>query len=74
LKEGLFAMHKLTDADMAALYVLAADWHSGMTSRGYRLLSRLPNLLLNRGLAFEHETVRESPEYARWQPMAQSLF
>jgi len=75
----------LTNADLRALYVLAADYHSGMWSRGYRLMCHATRVLNKRDLAIgcgcrpdggaEHwQHIRETPEYAKWLPMAEAKF
>jgi hypothetical protein len=71
----------LTNADLRALYVLAADYHSGQRSRGYRFLSHLKRLMLKRNtydliedMARDWDRIRATPEYAKWLPMAEAKF
>ena len=72
----------MTDDTLRALYVLAADYHSGQWSRCYRLLSRLVNLLHRRNAHFETilgtgadwDAIRQSAAYAKYQPLAERYF
>lgn len=75
---------KLTDEQMCdrfdrygALWLLAGRWHSGGSSRGYRLLSKLSRAGYKAGAGilnnrFESEEQREF--YRRWLPLAKATF
>lgn len=71
----------MTNNTLRALYVLAADYHSGFGSRGYRFMCHVTRLLNRRGLGaspvagtLDWDAVRAFPEYARYQPLAERLF
>lgn len=78
----------LTDNALRALYVLAAEYHSGFGSRGYRLMCHVTRLMNKRdigvGCGPDHERRRSTigcwdfvhnfPEYQRYLPVAQRYF
>jgi hypothetical protein len=75
----------LTDDTLRALYVLAADYHSGFGSRGYRFMCHVTRLLNHRGLGASPDrylgagrlgwgAVRRFPEYTRYLPLAERYF
>lgn len=46
----------MTTTLVRALYHLAAEWHSGQWSRGYRLLCRVQRYARRHGIAVERQT------------------
>lgn len=75
----------MSDNTLRALYVLAADYHSGFGSRGYRFMCHVTRLLNRRDIgaspadylargALGWDAVRNFPEYSRYQAMAERYF
>lgn len=75
----------MSDNTLRALYVLAADYHSGFGSRGYRFMCHVTRVLNKRGIGASPaddiargrlgwDAVRSFPAYTRYAPLAQRYF